>query len=174
MRKLLMTLVGAALIAGTLSASAFPAASFPSALGGNDVTPAQFYIGPDGFQVGPFYVPLPPPPPVYVAPPPVIVQPPPVVVAPPPVVVAPPVVIQPPAPVVTGACFVNAVDDYGRPFAYMNVRTFPNGPIIGALPTGTPVSILDTRYDPASGLYWSRVVGGGMNGIAATYLITCQ
>jgi hypothetical protein len=81
-------------------------------------------------------IPLPPivvtPPPIVVTPPPVVVQPPPVIVAPPPVVLAPP--LPPPPPV----CVV-----VGPPWVWLNLRIFPNGPIVGALPPGTALALFN-------------------------------
>jgi hypothetical protein len=80
-------------------------------------------------------------PPIVVTPPAVIIQPPPVVVAPPPVVMAPPpVVIAPPPlpPPPPSVCVVT-----GAPWEWLNLRTFPNGPILGAMPPGTPLALLN-------------------------------
>jgi hypothetical protein len=92
-------------------------------------------FGPSGTYVGPRpFFPYGGPPPVFVppvgGPPPVIVAPPPVVVVPPPVVVAPP----PPPPI----CVVNL-----PPREWLNLRVSPNGPILGAMPPGTPMALLN-------------------------------
>ncbi len=73
-----------------------------------------------------------PPPVVVVQPAPVVIQPPPVVVQPPPVYIPPPLPPPPPVCVITGP-----------PWAWLNLRTFPNGPIITALQPGTPTNLLN-------------------------------
>jgi hypothetical protein len=70
---------------------------------------------------------------VVVQPPPVVITPPPIVVTPPPIVVAPPPPPPPPPPPV---CVVT-----GPPWVWLNLRTYPNGPILGALPPGTALAL---------------------------------
>jgi hypothetical protein len=66
----------------------------------------------------------------WVMPPPVVVQPPPVVVQPPPVYAPPP----PPVCVVTLP-----------PWEWLNLRVVPNGPIIGPMPPGTPLTLFNVN-----------------------------
>jgi hypothetical protein len=66
---------------------------------------------------------------------PVVVAPPPVAVAPPPVVVPPPVVAARPVYTVT----------YGP---WLNVRTAPNGWVIGSVPPGTPLTLVGPTSGP--------------------------
>jgi hypothetical protein len=80
------------------------------------VPPAPVLVVPQ-----PVYAPPPPPPVVYAAPPP-----PPVVYAAPP----PP----PPPPI----CVVNL-----PPRQWLNLRVSPNGPILGAMPPGTPMALFN-------------------------------
>ncbi len=102
-------------------------------------------------------------PPIFVQPPPVVVvAPPPVVVVPPPVVVAaPPVVIAPPPPPV---CVVT-----GAPGVWLNLRTVPNGPIIGAMQPGTPLSLVG----PVSGRWGFVQTPWGAAGWAFLPYTTC-
>ena len=75
-------------------------------------------------------------------------------------------------------CF--AVSDDG----YVNVRESPNGPIIGPVPaapafTGTPFRVLNTWFDNASNMRWSRIqtpwlATAGRTGVVATNLIQCN
>jgi len=95
------------------------------------------------------------PPPFVVQPPPVVIQPPPVVIQPPPVVIAEP---PPPPPV---AC---AAVSYGAP---LNLRTWPNGPLIATYWAGTRVVI-----DGSNGGNWVHVIVGPVVGwMYAPYLV---
>jgi hypothetical protein len=94
--------------------------------------------------------------PIVVTPPPVVIQQAPIVVAPPPVVYAPP----PPAPV----CIV-----LGQPWDWLNLRTFPNGPIITAMPPGTPLTWLNT-----SGQWGFFQTPLGFTGYAFLPYTTCR
>jgi hypothetical protein len=80
-------------------------------------------------------------PPIVVTPPPIVVTPPPIVVAPPPVIVAPPPVLLPPPPPPPPPLPVCIV--VGPPWVWLNLRVFPNGQIVGALPPGTALALLN-------------------------------
>jgi hypothetical protein len=92
---------------------------------------------------------------------------------PPPVYQQPPVAIQP-----SDGCYASSDD------GYVNVRESPNGPIIGPVPaapdfSGTPLRVLNTWYDNASNMRWSRIQTPwlervGRTGVVATYLIRCN
>jgi hypothetical protein len=101
---------------------------------------------PSGTYVGPAFLPLPP----------IVVTPPPVVVAPPPIVVGPP----PPLPGPPPVC---AAVNWGPP---LNLRTWPNGPVIAAYWAGTRVLI-----DGSNGGRWAHVIVGPVAGwMFAPYL----
>jgi hypothetical protein len=76
-------------------------------------------------------------------------------------------------PVPTPGCY--AVSDDG----FVNVREWPNGPIMGPVPVETPLNVGETFYDPASSLNWSRVqtpwlAQRGLSGVVPSYLILCR
>ena len=99
------------------------------------------------------------PPPVIIAPPPVVViEHPPVVIESPPVVIETPPLPPLPPPV---ACAVVA------PGPPLNLRTWPNGPLIAAYWAGTRVLV-----DGSNGGRWVHVVVGPVSGwMFAPYLV---
>lgn len=96
------------------------------------------------------------PAPIVVQPAPIVVQPPPIVVQPAPVVVAPPPVIPPP---------VCAAVSWG---GTLNLRSWPNGPILAAYWPGTRVVI-----DGGNGGNWVHVITGPVTSgwMFAPYLV---
>jgi hypothetical protein len=80
----------------------------------------------------------------------------------------------PPTPTPTiPVCY--AVSDDG----FVNVRQWPNGPIMGPVPVGTQFQVIKTWYDLASRTNWSEVqtpwlASRGLTGVVASYLIDCQ
>jgi hypothetical protein len=77
------------------------------------------------------------------------------------------------APPASPGCF--AVSDDG----FVNVRQWPNGPIIGPVPVGTKFRVISTSHDDASRLDWSRVQTPwleqrGMSGVVASHLVSCN
>jgi uncharacterized protein len=79
----------------------------------------------------------------------------------------------PPSPFQT-TCFAFSPED-----GYVNVRETPNGILIGPVPEGTPIRVLDTWFDPASNINWSRIQTPFLarvdrTGVVATYLVRCK
>jgi hypothetical protein len=68
------------------------------------------------------------------------------------------------------SCVVD--DPTGTP---LNVRTSPNGPIVGALHNGAPVEVVSSRMD-ADHRVWLFVVprGPGKSGFVYSQLLDCQ
>jgi hypothetical protein len=121
---------------------------------------AQIYIGPDGFRIGPLYVPNPdyyppPPPPIY-QPPPQVYQPPPVVVQP------PPVVVQPPQQQYT-VCWVRTPG--------LNIRDGVWGNIIAQVPFGTQLYLYGPPQYAWDGVPWYQITMGGW---VSTTPLNCQ
>ena len=80
---------------------------------------------------------------------------------------------QPPMPTAAPGCYAVSDD------AFVNIREWPNGPIMGPVPVGTQFQVLDTWYDYPSNLNWSRVQTSwlaqrGITGVVASYLIDCN
>jgi hypothetical protein len=78
-----------------------------------------------------------------------------------------------PVPAPAPGCY--AVSDDG----FVNVREWPNGPVMGPVPVGTPFNVINTWYDPPSSSNWSRVqtpwlAQRGLSGVVASYLISCH
>jgi len=83
----------------------------------------------------------------------------PVVTVPVPVVPAPPATYVPPLAGPRAECVVNVGWDL------LNVRTWPNGPVIGILPSGTPLTVLAFNGD------WTFVQNwGGVGWVYGPYL----
>jgi hypothetical protein len=83
----------------------------------------------------------------------------PVVTVPVPIVPGPPVTYVPPPGGPRAECVVNVGWDL------LNVRTWPNGPIIGILPSGTPLTALAFNGDWAFAQNW-----GGIGWVYGPYL----
>jgi hypothetical protein len=89
------------------------------------------------------------------------------------VALAVPASAQPPMPSSPFSC--TAVSDDG----FVNVREWPNGPIMGPVPVGTQFQVINTWYDLPTGMNWSRVqtpwlAQRGISGVVASYLIDCD
>jgi hypothetical protein len=99
---------------------------------------------------GPWGIPLPP---IFITPPPVVYAPP------------PPVIVGPPPPPPPPVCVVNL-----PPWEWLNLRTFPNGPIIGAMPPGTPLTLVG----PLSGRWGLVQTPNGVTGWAFLPYAVCN
>jgi len=120
-----------------------------------------FYVGPEGFQVGPLVVPNPNYAP-WAGPGVVVVPPPP-----------PTIVIPPPNPGVAPGiapggfnCITAAYD------GFVQVRTIPNGPVIFVFSNGVGVLGIDQIQD-AWGYPWTRVVSGQITGWSRSTSLNC-